>query len=285
MNSYDSEEQEIIILAGDVLTNGIRIHYYRTDDGQARPWPAIVLLHGITDTGLCWPRVVKALSPEYDLILPDARGHGLSDKPAAGYTPQDHAADVAGLIQALGLKRPVLLGHSMGGGVAATFAGLYPDLVGGVILEDPPWREPAPGDSPAQRDAAIAQWRREILAQKERTAEDIIAAGKAERPKWADEEFPDWAVAKQQVSPDVVGYAAEWLVPWQDVVRRIACPALLITADPKEGAIVTPEVAAEAATLMPKGKVVYIPGAGHNIRREQFEAYMAAVREFLGELG
>jgi pimeloyl-ACP methyl ester carboxylesterase len=73
-------------------------------------------------------------------------------------------------------------------------------------------------------------------------------------------------------------------MPWREVVRRIACPALLITADVAEGAIVTPEVAAEAVKLMPKGRVVHIPGAGHNIRREQFEAYMTAVREFLTEL-
>jgi pimeloyl-ACP methyl ester carboxylesterase len=46
---------------------------------------------------------------------------------------------VAGLITALGLERPVLAGHSMGGGVASAVAALYPDLVGGVVLEDPAW--------------------------------------------------------------------------------------------------------------------------------------------------
>ena len=83
---------------------------------------------------------MKALAGEYDMILPDARGHGLSDQPPTGYAPQDHAADVAGLIRGLGLERPILIGHSMGAGVAATVAAHYPDLVAGAILEDPPWR-------------------------------------------------------------------------------------------------------------------------------------------------
>src|SRR5512137_2856468 len=130
-----------ILSSTSILTNGINLHYYRTEKtAQVRSWPSLVLLHGITDSGLCWPRVVKALAPEYELILPDARGHGLSDKPATGYAPQDHAADVEGLIRGLGLERPILIGHSMGAGVSATVAALYPDLMSGVILEDPPWR-------------------------------------------------------------------------------------------------------------------------------------------------
>ena len=148
------------LTSADVLTNGINIHYYRTEkSAQTRPWPSLVLLHGITDSGLCWPRVVKALAPEYDMILPDARGHGLSDKPATGYAPQDHAADVAGLIRGLGLKRPILIGHSMGAGVSATVAALYPDLVSGVILEDPPWRPGSDEGTPEEQAARAAEWR------------------------------------------------------------------------------------------------------------------------------
>ena len=94
------------LTSADILTNGVCIHYHRIErTPQTRPWPSLVLLHGITDSGLCWPRVVKALGAEYDMILPDARGHGLSEKPETGYAAQDHAADVAGLIRGLGLDR------------------------------------------------------------------------------------------------------------------------------------------------------------------------------------
>jgi N-formylmaleamate deformylase len=274
------------LASADITTNGIRMHYYRTArSAKTRSWPSLVLLHGITDSGLCWPRVVKALAPAYDMILPDARGHGLSDKPATGYAPQDHAADVAGLIQELRLERPILIGHSMGAGVSATVAALYPDLVSGVILEDPPWRAEGDEGTLQEQAARAVAWRKEILDRQAMSGPELIAQRKQEQPKWADEEFTDWIVAKQQVSPEVTQSINAARMPWREVARRIACAALLITADVVESAIVTPEIAAEAVTLMPKGRVVHILDAGHNIRRDQFEAYMTAVREFLAELG
>lgn len=274
------------LISADILTNDITLHYYRTErTPQTRPWPSLVLLHGITDSGLCWPRVVNALADEYDMILPDARGHGLSDKPATGYAPQDHAADVAGLIRGLGVERPVLIGHSMGAGVAATVAARYPDLVGGVILEDPPWRADADEGTSQEQAARAAEWRKEILDRQAMPSEELIAQRKREQPKWAAEEFDGWIIAKQQVSPEVTQYITAPRIPWREIAPAIACPALLITADVAEGAIVTPAVAAEAARLMPRVRTMYIAGAGHNIRREQFAAYMAAVREFLTQLG
>ena len=274
------------LIPTDIITNGIRIHYYRTEKTPAtRSGPSLVLLHGLTDSGQCWPRVVNALASEYDMILPNARGHGLSDKPAAGYAPQDHAADVAGLIRGLGLDRPILIGHSMGAGVSATVAALYPDLVSGVILEDPPWRPGSDEGTPEEQVARASEWRKEIIERQTKTAEQIIATRKVEQSKWVDEEFAGWAAAKQQLSPEVTQYVTAPRIPWRDICARIVCPALLITADVAEGAIVTPEVASEAVKLLPKGRAVHIAGAGHNIRREQFDAYMTAVREFLAQLG
>ena len=97
---------------GTIKANGIRQHYYRTGDGSK---PALVLCHGVTDNGLCWTPVARALENAFDVIMVDARGHGLSDAPEDGYTTEDRADDVAALIQALGLEKPIILGHSMGG--------------------------------------------------------------------------------------------------------------------------------------------------------------------------
>src|SRR5882672_8468662 len=68
--------------SGDIVANGLRIHYSRTGGDK----PALVLSHGATDSGLCWTRVARALEADYDVILPDARGHGLSDAPPSGYS-------------------------------------------------------------------------------------------------------------------------------------------------------------------------------------------------------
>jgi pimeloyl-ACP methyl ester carboxylesterase len=58
--------------SGDVVANGVRIHYSRTGGDK----PPLVLSHGATDSGLCWTRVARALESDYDVILSDARGHG-----------------------------------------------------------------------------------------------------------------------------------------------------------------------------------------------------------------
>ncbi len=120
-----------------VKTNGITLHYTRTGGDK----PPIVLCHGIMDSGACWPRVAPVLSQTHDLIMLDARGHGLSDAPASGYTWQALAEDLAGAITALALTRPGIIGHSMGAGTAAVVAARYPDRVGFLVLEDPPWRQ------------------------------------------------------------------------------------------------------------------------------------------------
>ena len=65
------------------------------------------------------------------------------------------------------------------------------------------------------------------------------------------------------------------------MVKKITCPVLLITADPARGAIVTTEGAAALQALVPQTQVVHLPGAGHSIRREQFDRYMETVRSFL----
>src|ERR1051325_10647420 len=100
--------------SGDVEAHGIRLHYTRTGGVK----PPIVLAHGFSDDGLCWTPVAQALACDYDVIMVDARGHGHSDAPGQGYGPLNHAADLHGVITELGLQRPAVLGHSMGGATA-----------------------------------------------------------------------------------------------------------------------------------------------------------------------
>ena len=82
----------------------------------------LVLNHGATDNGLRWTPVARALEADFDVVMPDARGHGLSAVPVDGYGAGEQAADLAGLIEALGLERPAVGGHSMGAGASLRFA-------------------------------------------------------------------------------------------------------------------------------------------------------------------
>lgn len=260
---------------GYANSNGIRIHYHRTGGDK----PALLFAHGVTDSGLCWGRLVHALEADYDCVLVDARGHGLSDKPAHGYTANDHADDLAGLIVGLGLDRPVVIGHSMGGNTATALTARYPDAIRGAVLEDPGWR--AGELDPEQRAARAAEWRKNAAAMKAMSAEEIEKMGRERSPLWADEEFPPWVAAKQQFSMGIFDNILQRTTRWQENAALFRSPVLLVTAETAQGAIVSPEIAQEAVALNPLIRVAHIPGAGHNIRRENFDAFLAALRPFL----
>ena len=265
---------------GDVLANGIRIHYYRTGGDL----PPVVLSHGQTDSGECWPRVVEALRAQYDVITYDARGHGRSEAPERDYSADARASDLAGLIEALRLSRPRLVGHSMGAETTSYCAAAYPDLPLRIVLEDPPFFPGLYGGTAADLDRNAADFAAEISARRVKPHAEIVRAGQVENPTWAEVEFAGWATAKQRVSPYVGNRRRD--VPrrnWQATFADITCPVLLLTADAALGARITPPVQREAEALLQHGTVVNIPGAGHNIRREQFDVYIANVLAFLAD--
>ncbi|MEZ4831946.1 MAG: alpha/beta hydrolase [Caldilineaceae bacterium] len=126
-----------------IHANGIDIHYHRTGGGG----PTLVFAHGLTDNGACWTRLVNDLGSGYDCIMVDARGHGQTSAPADGYSFDDQADDLIAFIQALGLDRPVIMGHSLGGAVCAIVAAKAPQLIRAAILEDPAFISASSGES------------------------------------------------------------------------------------------------------------------------------------------
>src|SRR5450432_3694205 len=261
--------------------NGISLHYYRTGGEK----PPIVLLHGFTDSALCWTRVARVLEPDYDVIMVDTRGHGLSEGPTTGFSTQLRVDDTSSFIQALGLRQPFLLGHSMGAGTAAVVAAQHPDLIRAILLEDPPARIAPSLDENSKnqlQEPSAHPWYKRVAPLKDQTSEERIKIARMNNPTWAEEELAPWADAKAQFNLDVFRYDTP-SIPWREVLPNILCPILLITSDPEKGAIVTPEVAQEASHLWKDGQIIHIAGAGHNIRREQFEQYKDVVTTFLKE--
>ncbi|GAC1644741.1 MAG: hypothetical protein NVS9B11_15300 [Candidatus Dormibacteraceae bacterium] len=84
--------------------------------------PPIVALHGAVMSGYVFSALAHHLTPEFRLIAPAIRGNGFSDKPPDGYTAERHVRDLLELIDALGIHRPVLMGHSTGGTIATLLA-------------------------------------------------------------------------------------------------------------------------------------------------------------------
>lgn len=261
---------------GYVQANGINIHYHRTGNGNK---PAILLLHGITDNGLCWSRVAHDLESDYDLIMTDARGHGRSDGVSTGFSLETLADDAAGVIRELGLQKPYLFGHSMGAITAAAVAARYPNLVRAALLEDPPFRDTAPPPTNKEQQAERA---RALLQFRELTREERAAQARAANPNWVDEENIPWVDSKAEFDVEVFEHANFFAKPWREAIPQIELPVLLITGNPEQ-AIVTPEVAQEVAQTWKNCQVAQINGAGHSIHRDRYAEVMQVVRAFLKE--
>jgi N-formylmaleamate deformylase len=116
---------------GTVVANGIRHYCYRTGGDK----PPLVLLHGFLEGALSWLRTARALEQDYDVIMVDARGHGRSDRITTGFSQDLLTADAAGVIRALKLRQPRLLGFSQGGTTGIHLADAHPDLVHSLIVE------------------------------------------------------------------------------------------------------------------------------------------------------
>lgn len=123
----------------DIATNGTTIHVRVGGSG-----PAVILLHGYGDTGDMWIPLAEALVSRYRVIVPDLRGMGLSARADQGFTKKNQAEDVAGVLDALGVRQVDVVAHDIGNMVAFAFAAWHPDRVTRLVLMD----APVPGVGP-----------------------------------------------------------------------------------------------------------------------------------------
>ncbi len=288
---------------GYVYANGIRIHYYHAVPAQGKP--VMVMVHGVTDNGLCWTTLTWKLQDLYDIYMLDARGHGLSDP----FTPADNGEtlvkDVVEFVRAMKFDKPILMGHSMGAATVMRVGAEYPDLAKAVIMLDPfvgsrrpngPVRDTARNRLPAStqlQPKATAPDRlpvsmsgspETLVAQNNYKFEDLVATGRRQSPKWDSVDIQYWALSKKQYHG---AYSNE---TWQAMsgtmntgnsLAKIQVPALILKAD------ASPEVRKaneEAARVMQKGRLVHIDGAGHNLHHDELARTVEVLKEFLSTL-
>jgi len=261
---------------GYVLTNGIRIHYWRTGGNK----PVLLLAHGFSDDSLCWTAFTKELEADYDIIMTDARGHGLSDPPTATDTVDAQCEDLAGIIRELELDKPILMGHSMGSSSVAWFAARYPNVPRAVILEDP-MLVPRPGGGPGgNADPAEVQKRRAgILAQNNRSYASLLAECLEKNPQWEHAECEWWVPSKRRYHPDLVLPREGQRPGPEEILAKITAPTLILKADAQGDLRQRNEA---AAGLLANGRIIHVAGAGHCVRRDCKAKALQAVREFLG---
>ncbi|WNG57562.1 alpha/beta hydrolase [Archangium gephyra] len=254
-------------------TNGINVHYLRT--GGARP--PVVLLHGLTGNGACWTPLARALESEFDVVMPDARGHGGSSAPLHGYRYDDHASDVEGLIRGLELPRPVLLGHSMGGMTAAVVASRWAEGIRGLILVDPTFLSPE--RQREVRDSDVAEQHRRLLGMRK---SDLVTQLRARHPRRSPELVELLAEARLKTPLGAFDVLTPPTPDYRAVMSAIDVPSLLVIGD--SSPVVTLEMATELWRLNPRVRIAQVQDAGHGLPFEQPERLGEVVAPFLREL-
>jgi 2-(acetamidomethylene)succinate hydrolase len=117
---------------GFVNVGDVKLHYLQWGHNTK----TILALHGVSSLAYAWNAIGENLANEYRFIAIDQRGHGDSSKPKDGYTVREYCRDILEFINALTLKKIILLGHSMGGRNAIVFAAEHPNRVSKLIIED-----------------------------------------------------------------------------------------------------------------------------------------------------
>lgn len=254
-------------------TNGINIHYTRTG-GNKQP---LVLLHGLMANGLCWTGLARALENEFDVIMPDARGHGNSSAPDFGYRYEDHANDVVGFINALKLTPPILLGHSMGGMTAAVVANRKPNLLRGLVLADPTFL--SPGVQREVCDSGVADQHRRMLTM---SFSEVVADARNRHPDRSAETLELFARARLQTSMAAFGVLTPPNPDYKMLVSAIDVPSLIVFGDK---GVVSSADAEELQRLNSRLQAVQIREAGHSVHLDQPERFAAVVRSFIRSIG
>lgn len=114
-------------------------HFYHQITGSSDlqgSAPKLVFLHGVMGFAANWRKIAKAFENRFQVLTFDQRGHGRSFHPASGYRPEDYAQDLEDILNELGWEQVYLVGHSMGGRVALTFAAQWPGRVTRLVIED-----------------------------------------------------------------------------------------------------------------------------------------------------
>lgn len=277
--------------------NGLSHHLLR--------WPApagdgvgtLVLLHGYLDLAWSFASFVDALRPRLagDVLALDLRGHGATEWVGRGgyYHFPDYVADVAALLRPL--PKPVfLLGHSMGGTIAALVAGSFPELVDRLVLVEGLGPPAAPEPEPPDR---IAQWIREVTERRARPPRPMPTRGAArDRLRESNPRLtPELAtlLAEHGTRPVDGGFvwsfdplhrtrspASFSAAVFRTFLRRIACPALLVDAAESPFAQFIDD---DRAGDLRRARAVTVADAGHMVHQDQPDALAEAVAAFLVE--
>jgi pimeloyl-ACP methyl ester carboxylesterase len=264
-----------------VGVNGVRLAYEISGTGEI----PLVLVHGSWLSRRTWDPIVPALAKSFRVVTYDRRGHSESEAPSGQGSVREDVADVAALIEHLGLAPAWVAGQSFGGSITLRLAGERPDLVRGVTAHEPPLFSLLAGD-PAlapmlegfgQLIAAVGE--RIASGDHGGAAEQFVEEGLGQG-MWA--QFPPEdrqaiidnapTYLDEANDPDQVAFDLEWITGFPH-------PVLLTQGD--QSPPLFPPVTTTLAQAMPSAEVRTLTGAGHVPHMENPEAYVETVSDFL----
>lgn len=252
-------------VTGRTETNGIEMAWRMWRGPRRVTHPPVVLLHGVLQSGEGMTNLAAHLARRGPVLVPDLRGRGDSDQPEDGYDPATMADDVAGLVEALGIERPVVIGRLHGGLVAYHLAARRPDLVRGLVLGDT-----APEVSAARAERVLGFVR--ALPRRFASMDDAIAfyegplglsAARARHDIPSDlvEDGEGLAWRHNLAIVEKIEAAAAPRSDWE-VLERISCPVLLLRGQRGE---VSPDTAERFRQSMDACQVQTILGSRHDV--------------------
>lgn len=292
---------------GYVYANGIRIHYYHAVPAPEKP--VMVMIHGVTDIGLCWTTLTLELQDSYDIYMPDTRGHGLTDPFTGNDDSSTLVKDVVEFVHTMNFHKPILMGHSMGAATVMRVGSEYPDLAHAVIMLDPflvPFNKdrslPKHGTPPSMPKKVIKETLQSekstqkklpikmfgdpeiLVAQNNYGYDDLVAKARRENPKWDTLDCQYWALSKKQYHGPYT--KKEWqamngTMRTGDALAKITVPSLVLKADTSPEGRKANE---EAVKDLPRVKLVHIDGAKHNLHHDELERTVKEITEFLSNL-
>ena len=258
--------------------NGLRLHYLEWGDATR---PAMILLHGIARHAHTFDHIAQIFARDYRVLAVDMRGHGDSAwSPEGAYLVEDYVRDLEALVRQLGLRRVTLLGNSTGGRVVQVFAGMHPDLVERLIVEDVGPERPQDiadafarqvrqeADGWASEDELVAQ----LVSRNQRTPEPLLRTyahygiKRRDDGRWVWKRYPNL----------VKGFVVTEL--WEHV-RKITSPTLYVIGGASR--IVPAETQQKLRETLPNVEIITMPGLGHYPDEDDASGFVAIVNRFL----
>ena len=262
-----------------IKTNEIELYYEKHGEGEP-----LVLISGLGYSSWQWHKMVPLLAEHFQVITFDNRGVGQSDKPAGPYTAQMLAADTVGLLDALGIGKAIVIGHSMGGFIAQAMALDFPQKVEKLILCSTTFGGPRHIPVTPEAMKVLTDVTSDALTRFKNGLSVSTAPGWPEKNPAMIEEWIRWRVANP-IEP--VHYQAQLaiglgLLPeaaaFENKLPEISVPTLILFG--AHDKVVPPANADLLAKQIVGSQIRILPDAGHFFPLEIPEVASKAVIEF-----